>query len=316
MPTRLTTDDIALRERPAYWNFLVSNVLGRLQTTPQQDKTFTGAIDYSHLSTIPIAKVQSTQLRVQRPEKFIDGPDEDFYKVNLQLQGQATLTQEGRQAVLTPGNWVIYDNTRPYDLQFHSDYQQLLFLVPRKQLMHRLPTIDLWLAKSLTSEKGMGKLLFNFVRDALQESEEITPEVQVHSAQMLLDMLLLGLADTAEVAPPVLPASSRKLQVDQFIRTHLHDPDLSVGMIAERLHLSKRTIQKLFAAEDTTVNQFIWQNRIDQIKTDLRNPSLASMPLQDIASAWGFRSNAHFSRLFKQSTGMTPTDYRKRLATD
>lgn len=311
MPAHLTTDNIALRERPSYWNYLVSSVLGRLNTIPERKGEFTGSIAYSHLSSIPIAKVSSTQLQVVRPEKYIDDPAEDFFKINFQLIGQATLRQRGQTALLEPGNWVIYDNTSPYELSFHSDYQQLLFLVPRRRLLGLMPTVDLQLAKSLSSRAGMGRMLFHFVANALDESETISAEIQAHTAQLMLDMLLLGLADSAENPTP-LPNSTRFTQCQQFIAMHLSDPELSAEMLAQHLHLSKRSIQQQFANHNTTVNRSIWQQRIERCKRDLGDPRLTEQPIQHIAAAWGFRSNAHFTRLFKQSVGCTPRTYRQQ----
>ena len=176
MPTLLSTDQINIKERPSYWNYLVSSVLGRLNTIPQKKEAFSGKITYSHLSSIPIAEVASSQLTVIRPEKYVQDPSEDFYKINFQMAGQATLSQQGRTADLRPGTWTIYDNTRPYELRFHSDYRQMLFLVPRSQLLNRLPTVDLFLARPLQNQSGMGRLLAQFVAGALQESDSIDLE--------------------------------------------------------------------------------------------------------------------------------------------
>ena len=310
MPTLLSTDQISLKERPSYWNYLVSSVLGRLNTIPRQQGQFSGKITYSHLSSVPIAEVASSQLTVIRPEKYVQDPHEDFYKINFQLMGEATLSQQGRSAQLQPGNWTIYDNTRPYELKFHSDYRQLLFLVPRSQLLNRLPTIDLFLARQMQNTSGMGRLLAQFVSGALQESESIDPETQSHTVQMMLDMLMLGLA-SQKPSDVQLSSGSRMIQLKQFVSTHLHNPDLSADMLAQHLYLSKRYIQKLFADEGTTVNQTIWKLRVERCMQDLGDPRLANRPIQDIATSWGFRSPPHFNRLFKQATGQTPTAYRQ-----
>lgn len=311
MLTRLSTDDIAMRERPSYWNYLVSSVLGRLHTEPQRAGAFNGSLAYSTLSSIPIAHVASSPVYVLRQESFIDDPKEDFYKINFIRQGTATLSQQNHTAELEPGDWTIYDNTRPYELKCHSDYRQLVFLVPRHQLLNRLPTIDLWLARPFSSRKGMGKLLFEFVSNALQEGDKISAGAQSHTAQMMLDLLLLSLTESAD-QPLALPHPTRVTQLKQFIATHLHDPDLTVEMLANNLHLSKRYIQKLFADQNSTVNRYIWQERITKCKIDLANPLLANMPIRDIAFSWGFRSNAHFSRMFKQVSGQTPKTYRNQ----
>lgn len=312
MPTKVTTSDVSEKERPHYWNYLVSSVLGRLNTIPQRRGVFNGSLAYASLSTIPIATVASSPVHVERKDAFIDNPSEDFYKINFILEGSATISQQNRSAELSSGQWTIYDNTRPYDLRIHSDYKQLLLLIPRAQLLKRLPAIDLFLARSFDSNHGMSKLLIDYTLNALHETDGISAGAQDHASQILLDMLLLGLTDAAGNNSP-LPSPGRFKQMKQFILSHLCDTNLSVEMLANHFNLSKRAVQKTFSKNATTVNQEIWYARIEQCKKELSNPLMSTVPIQDIALSWGFRTNAHFSRMFKEKTSLTPRQYRTQV---
>ena len=311
MPKKLSTDHIIEKERPSYWNHLVSSVLGRLDTTPQKERGFRGTILYNQISSSVVAQVASTQLEVKRPESYISNPHEEFLKINFQIRGEATLEQNKETVLLQPGSWVIYDNTRPYTLSFHNDYTQLLFLVPHSQLLNKLPHIDLLRLQAFSSQTGMGKLLFNHIQTSLQESAGLSAVAQQTVSQMMIDLLLLALTErSAQTA--ALPASTRLLEVQQFIQSQLHNPDLSLDLIATRLHLSKRYIHKLFAANELSVNNYIWQERIGRCQIDLQQPHLAHCSLNQIAYSWGFQSASHFSRLFKKVVGVSPSRYRQR----
>lgn len=311
MPTYLSTDEILQKERPAYWNFLVSSVLGRLHTIPEQNNgPFRGSISYSHLATIPVAQVSSSQLTVVRPENFIQDPQEDYFKINFQLKGNATLTQRGRSAHLAPGMWTIYDNTQPYELKFHADYQQLLFLVPRSELINRMPTIDLHLATSQTNQQGAGRLLQQLASSALEESDSMSGAARQSTGQMLLDMLMMSLASTHQ---DITAGGGRFENVEQIIEMNLANPALSVDFIAQKLYLSKRSIQKLYAGRGTTVNRSIWAKRLARCQDNLADPRLEHLSIQTIALRWGFRTQAHFSRLFKEQVGMPPSAWRKQM---
>ncbi len=56
--------------------------------------------------------------------------------------------------------------------------------------------------------------------------------------------------------------------------------------------------------------QFVMSYRLEQAKKSLAQPDT---PMIDIALSCGFSDQAHFSRFFKQSEGLTPTQYRQQL---
>ncbi|MEM7534660.1 MAG: helix-turn-helix domain-containing protein [Chloroflexota bacterium] len=337
MPTRLSTEAVIPKERSAYWNNLVSSVLGQLDTIPQQTTSFSGTISHSTIATIPLAEVASTRLRVLRPEYCIANADEDFYKVNFHIQGFGTLKQRGRTTQLQPGDWVVYDNTEPYELHFHTDYQQLLMLIPRTHLLTRLPAVESLLARPLSTSQGTGRVLLNFVRTTLHESDTIAPPVAAQMAEMLLDLLQLGIVESGRpqgcapamngrpqghaptmngrpqghVPMPNLQGNAPTLaEAQQFINTQLDNEHLSVDLVAAHLHVSKRHLHTLFEQTDTTLNRYIWQQRLAQCERDLIDPRYVHQSLTQIAFRWGFKSSAHFSRLFKQRYGVSPREYR------
>ena len=44
---------------------------------------------------------------------------------------------------------------------------------------------------------------------------------------------------------------------------------------------------------------------------DLNNPALAPRTITDIALSWGFNNSAHFSRVFREHTGLSPRAFRE-----
>lgn len=317
MPQQISTESVAANERAAYWNYLVSSVLGRLDTIPQQRAPFDGTITYGHLAEIPVAEVASSQLRVLRSEHFIANPTENFYKINFHLEGRGLLRQQNRTAELAPGRWVIYDNTRPYELTFDSEYRQLLFLVPRDELLDRLPTIEQVLATSLSAQQGTGRVLFDFLQSSLTQIDHIPEDVGAQYGKVLVDLLTAGFSDSAGIEPAEpFQDSTRLIQVKRFIADHLHDPQLSVSMIGSSLHLSNRHLHTLFAQEESSLSRYIWQQRIERSAATLLDPRMAHLAIGEVATMWGFRSSAHFSRLFKAQRGLTPREFRHAPAAD
>jgi AraC-like DNA-binding protein len=80
--------------------------------------------------------------------------------------------------------------------------------------------------------------------------------------------------------------------------------------VAGALRLSPRYLQKIFADRDETLSRVIKARRIAEARRllecgEARKPSVAQ-----VAYAVGFDDVAHFSRAFREVTGMAPSAYR------
>ncbi len=93
-----------------------------------------------------------------------------------------------------------------------------------------------------------------------------------------------------------------------YIEQHLQQP-LTVELLAEELKLSPSYLSVLFRKETgAAVSEYIRRRRIDTAKTLLQYTEFTCL---EIAEYLAFSSDSHFSRVFREYTGMTPTAYRK-----
>ncbi len=106
----------------------------------------------------------------------------------------------------------------------------------------------------------------------------------------------------------------RRRAILAFIDRHLADSELGVAMVARAFGMSTRAIHKLFENEAFTIARIIAERRLDRCREQLRDPSLATQSITEIAHRWGFSDSQHFSRAFKQHLGLTPRDYRQFFA--
>ena len=83
----------------------------------------------------------------------------------------------------------------------------------------------------------------------------------------------------------------------------------SVAYCAEQLHLSPNYFGDLIKKETgNTALDYIQSKLIDEAKSKILDTNNS---LNEVAYQLGFKYQQHFTRLFKQKTGMTPIDYRK-----
>lgn len=109
-------------------------------------------------------------------------------------------------------------------------------------------------------------------------------------------------------------ASSRFSQVvrdaKSFIAQHIHEPELGLKEIAAQVNFSAAYLNVVFRTETgMTVKQYLIDRRITEAKRLLKEPSVR---ISEIAQRCGYSNSNYFAKAFKESTGMTPGEYRER----
>lgn len=94
---------------------------------------------------------------------------------------------------------------------------------------------------------------------------------------------------------------------EQLIREH-YEEKFSLAALAEALHVDKSYLLRTFRQmKGTTLLAFHNKVRCEAAKELLTRPELS---VSYIAQAVGFVSPAHFSKIFRQQTGSSPSEYR------
>ncbi len=92
-----------------------------------------------------------------------------------------------------------------------------------------------------------------------------------------------------------------------FVATNYPLP-VSIEDIAEAAGVSRTTLFRVFKSElNTTPVDYLTSYRIAQAKTLLSETDLS---VTAVARSTGYEDNLYFSRVFRKSTGTTPTEYR------
>ena len=136
---RLTTDDVGAAERFSYWR--------EPSATPSSGSTPNGPARVHRRPGVRGAGPAATHRgALRRPaRRALAAPDrarhgEDVL-VSVQRAG-GLVRQDGREALLRPGELALYDAARPYTLTFDAPFAQAVFQLPRDLLAERLGSLD------------------------------------------------------------------------------------------------------------------------------------------------------------------------------
>ena len=113
---------------------------------------------------------------------------------------------------------------------------------------------------------------------------------------------------SAGAAAPVIPSDPMLDRVMQFIEHNIGNSDASVGDMAQAAATSRSGLQrKLKHAMGITPQDLLREARIKHACRLLTNTDRS---VAEVAYSCGFSDPKYFSRCFKQSVGLSPTDYR------
>jgi AraC-like DNA-binding protein len=110
--------------------------------------------------------------------------------------------------------------------------------------------------------------------------------------------------------PAVLPMLYSAAK--DYIDDHLQDPELGASTVAAALHISKRSLYRLFAEKDQSLASYIRTARLQGVKRELETAGEAAR-IRDVIGRWGFTPGGHFSQVFQKEFGLSPMKFVKSL---
>ncbi|GGC85649.1 hypothetical protein GCM10011512_10650 [Tersicoccus solisilvae] len=296
----------------AQWEQRMSNRFVRLQLSTNRPDDFHAVLHGRSYDEISLSRIEADAHQVDRLQDFICAGEARYFKFSLILAGAGLVVQDGREAVLGPGDMTLYDTSRPYSSFFEDGTESLVMVFPQEALSLSGENAARVTARPLSSDYGTGRLVEPFLRglaaslDAPCGSGGI---MLAHNALDLVNTLIhTELGGTTWRPDARLDAVA---EVQAFIERNLATGDLTPARIAAAHYMSTRRLHYLFEGVGTTVTSWIKARRLDRCRRDLADPALAAATITQVAQRWGFTDPAHFSRVFRAAYGTSPSEYRR-----
>lgn len=292
---------------------MVNTAFVPLEAAHRNPEAFDGYVRGQALGLISVTEVGGDPVQVRRNRRSIATSNPGVYKFALQRSGTCIVRQDRHEALLVPGDLVVYDTTRPYDLTFEGPYSMFVVQIPHETLGMSESQAAALVAQRIPGSTGLGALTSSLLTSLSTqlELEEMSPDPRAAAA--VLQLVQATLFARLRPSTDVPTRDVVYLEAVSHIDKHLRDPDLSVSTVAQELHVSTRYLQTIFADEGTTVRDWIRQRRLEHCRSELMDTGLRSRPVSAIAARWGYHDASSFSRSFKSAFGDSPTEYRRRV---
>lgn len=307
-----STNVIGLSGRMAFWRDLVCSTFVELDCQRAPSGDFFANLRSRDFLDLQWARIDAAGQRVTRSRGQIARSRHDCFLVNLQLSGRSSLHQNGRMAELTPGDFVLYDTTQPYEMLFDAPFSQLVLRIPRAQLAHRLVDAERLTAYAVSGHHGTGQLASSFLNQFFEQIDALAPASATRLQTSTIDLLTAALAEQSGRQERGQSENTTLLmqRILRYIEAHLADPGLTCQSVAAAHGISERYLRKLFEDHPFNPSAWIWHCRLERARSDLLDPLCAYRSVTSIGYDWGFKDSAHFSRAFKAKYGMAPRALR------
>ncbi len=309
--TTLTTDAAPAGERAALWRDWMSRLFFGLESDLYGDTGFDGHVHTAHAGDVVMTRLEANRHRVIRRPQVARASDASHLKIVAPWQGCAAVEQHGRQAWVKPGGWAIYDTTGSYEVGNPDRAEHLIVMLPKEQLTERGLRLDPLMGRHVGGSAGISRVALETMRSTFQELPSMNSDTARSAGNLILELVRLSLQELAGRESSATQLEAFRDRIRTHIGQHLQDPGLSIDSIAQALNCSKRHLYNAFGEEDDTPAHYILRRRLQACMRDLRNPALAQRSITDIAFSWGFNNGAHFSRVFREHAGLTPSDFRR-----
>ncbi|GAA2371392.1 helix-turn-helix domain-containing protein [Streptomyces cuspidosporus] len=310
------TDDIAVPDRFGWWNDMVGHEVMPVSIRSPHADRFRGWVEAVGLSHSQVAAFDFSPMTARRsPAHIRRGNPEDYFLL-LVRESAVRLEQARGVACLGPGDMALFSSWRPLTCDFLDNsgpVRLTLLRIPLALLPLAGGRADRLLAEPLPIKSGSGALLGPYLTSLPKAARTAGPVELARLGAIGVDLAASLLA--ARIGDQhSLPAETRRTAllagISAFIDHHLTDPLLDPAAVAAHHHISVRTLHQLFQGEPESVAATIRRRRLERCHADLTEPRLRHRTIGETALRWGFRHPADFSRAFRRTYGVSPSEVR------
>nr|WSX75245.1 helix-turn-helix domain-containing protein [Streptomyces sp. NBC_00899] len=308
----VSTAPLSVSDRADYWQDAVSRAFVPLDVVLHEDAPAAASIVTRQVGFMQVSTVTAGPQTVTRSPRMIARDGKETLALTLLHRGTAERSQDGRDAVVRPGQFSLSDSRRPFSKSLRQAFSLTSFHFPRSALAVTDLELQAVTATPFGEDEALSALLAGHLK-RLGRSAGSVPVAQADRlAAVTCDLLACLIQERQGRLAPQEPAAveAMLLRVKEYMLQHLADPDLSLVAVAAAHHVSLRYLHKLFESEGVTAARWIQQQRLECCRRELARATSHAPTVAMVAQSWGFANASHFSRVFRLAYGTSPREYQ------
>jgi AraC-like DNA-binding protein len=306
-----TTKDVRPGEQFDAWHESIS-VIFDVAPLPEQKSTagFAASVRGWHLGGLLVSAVDFEGQRFVRDRRKTVADGLDHYLVQLYATGGLVGEAGDRGRELRAGDVQILDLGQSNVTQAAAS-GTVAIVVPRETLDQALSTPTDLHGLILRAGSPMGGLLTDYMQSLVARADDFTMADAPHVAEATVGMIAVSFQSTAETTERARSVIEQTVlqRIQRHIAANLGSSNLHADALAALFRISRTHLYRLFE-RDGGVARYVQDQRLARACAELGNPAHDHRRIYEIAFALGFGSEAHFSRVFRATFGVSPSDVR------
>ncbi|MBB5938709.1 helix-turn-helix domain-containing protein [Streptomyces zagrosensis] len=309
--SHLSTQSIDPADRVDYWEEYNRKALVGLTCSPYSEQGLLATQTNVPLGGLRLADIAGNEHVIERTPGTCRALPKDSVFATLLVTGQAVFFHGAGCLTLRAGDLVLYDTRRSYLFGFPCTMRQLLVDIPGEVFTERCAAGGVFAPMVFGRDSAAEGVLVSSLRSVLTDwaagggaGDPVSTEATVLDLVRSLAAPRLG----ERVAPLARP--SQLAVAKDYADRQLSDPRLCAEHVAEAVGVSTRHLSRIFAPSGVSPSRYILEQRLVKAREQLADPQALHLTIADIAHRWGFASQAHFTRVFRDRFEQTPGEAR------
>lgn len=312
IPTlRFDTNDLPESERFDIWR---SGVHAHRVWLPEgaDPARFSAQVVAWTLGEVVMAQSRLSAICLARTPEMARADGEDWISLAFQLSGTTVFTLDNGDFVRTagPGEIIAFDTTRDFKAEA-SAHEVVTCQISRRairQVMQELPSHH-----GQVIDGAWGRLLADCMLSLIRQFPDMAASDAPGLSQTLVQLVAACLKAKSDTQARRMNKQTAGIRhrAEVYLKRNLTSPDLNPVSICEALGISKASLYRAFAGSEGVMS-YVRKRRLEAIHVLLNDPR-ETRGIGAIAYQYGFVSEAHFSRVFRQKFGFSPRDVRVGL---
>jgi AraC-like DNA-binding protein len=255
----------------------------------------------------------SSPLRFRRNWRHIRHDKRDLSVLWFVTRGSIVFSQSGGRRVVRNGECMISRSLQPFQMECLLDrdsrHEVLQIVAPTQLVRSQIPDY-VQPGATFSSQHGDGRLALRTFELLYEEGSTVSRKAAEGLAHQAI-CAAGSVFTAAHEVPPRSVGDGRFQDIVLFVQRQLGNPDLCVESVANELGISPRYVLHILKTHGTSFSQMMWKSRLACAQTWLGEENMRHLSIRQIAYMAGFKSPAHFSRMFRCATLATPRNFRR-----